>query len=657
MMESLINRNPSESEISQVQLDDRFDILGVIAEGANSIVYKAEHRVLNQLVAIKILKREITDNPSAQERFKREARLAVKLSHQNIVKLLGFGTNSNQENFLVMEYCQGSSLDNCIREKRMSSEELRAFGMQLADALSHAHKFGIVHRDIKPANIVAMRTEDEQTVFKLLDFGLAKEISTHVTADNDKLTRTAFIVGTPHYMSPEQCKSAAIDARSDIYSLGCVLYECATGRKTFAGDSSLVLMDLHLNGKVQFEPGDAVSNDLRQIILKCLEKSPEQRFQNASELFHALKAADTKVKAPSIRFRIPQMAFTLLSIFSLLGVCAFLTKSVMFPKADASSIVLHKKQNKPLIEQMKSHINSLSAEALMERAEASWASSKEQAIKLYKLAEQKALKENRPGLAALCKFEIGVKYTNRSEANLSISYIQTAINELLKLKQTIKLSILYVRLAEAYQRKGDAAKVIECYKLSEKYALENSQAKCFLDEKLGLAEFYFHEKKYQDACDTYQQVWNGFEDSLKKVKDRSRYAFQFVHMIHAELKLKKYEAVPQQISYLKARLAALNPADFDPAPSLFAANTALESGEFESAKELASIVVEYNQAREPLTLSIAKEIIKAADQKIPKLTSFDFSKTSEDELNKTWKENRSINLPQPTIGELLKSSH
>lgn len=655
MMESTVNGKPNEKENS-LHLDERFDILGIIGEGANSIVYKAEHKALDQLVAIKILKRDIHDNPSAQERFRREARLAVKLSHPNIVKLFGFGTNTNNENFLVMEYCQGESLDKQLQQRKMSLEEVRIFGLQLADALSHAHKFGIVHRDIKPANIMCTAGDDEQTDFKLLDFGLAKEITTDDTTDSARITRTAFIVGTPHYMSPEQCTSGMIDARSDIYSLGCVLYECVTGRKPFTGDSSLVLMDMHLNSKIDFAPGVLVSPDLKQAILRCLEKSPENRFQNANDLYLALKSADLGVKAAPAKLRIPQMAFTIFSVLSLLAVCALFSQSIMQRKADASSIVLHKRHSKSLVGQKSSHLNSLSADELVERADTAWSQNKDESIRLYKLAEQSALRENRPGTAAMCKYEIGLKYMSTSEPEKSIKYFSTAIQDLSKLKMTGRLSTLYVRLAEAYDRNDEPKKVVECYKIAEKYALENSQAKAFLDEKIGLANFYFSHDKYKESLDAYHQAWNGFEESLKKDKDRARYAFMFLPMIHAELRLKQFGAIPQQTEFIKSRIPQLSPNDFNPAPLLFAANTALENEQFDTAKNLASIVIEYDQAREALSTSIAKEIIRAANSKEKKIQGLNFNKTFESELNKIWRERKAIILPNPTIGELLKST-
>jgi eukaryotic-like serine/threonine-protein kinase len=261
--EAAVNPCPEvlEADLSGTLLDERFRIIERIGAGAFSDVYKAEHKILGEMVAVKVLKTSsLSADKSSIERFKREARLALRLDHENIVKLRAFGVGSSGEAFIVMQYCRGRTLEEELKKGLLSVPFTVAVGRQIADALDYAHGLGIIHRDIKPSNIFLATdssTASDPVVARLLDFGLAKDIGVALSAaeQGGMLTRTAQMLGTPAYMSPEQCRMQAADSRSDIYSLGCVLYEGVTGRRPFEAESDLAVMSMHLQSEPTFKAG------------------------------------------------------------------------------------------------------------------------------------------------------------------------------------------------------------------------------------------------------------------------------------------------------------------------------------------------------------------------------------------------------------------
>ena len=200
---------------------------------------------------------------------------------------------------MVMDYHQGQSLENYLLANGPLPVEFgRDVFEQVCDALAAVHKTGIVHRDIKPSNIIVSR--DNPPVVKLVDFGIAKNI--HSSKDRLKLTMTGEVVGTPRYMSPEQCTGRELDARSDIYALGCVMYECFTGKPTFEGDSFYDMVRQHVNDTPSrlpfFQPNIAVPKSLVEVIFKALKKDPNERFQTAKEMATALTAATKDTRVP-----------------------------------------------------------------------------------------------------------------------------------------------------------------------------------------------------------------------------------------------------------------------------------------------------------------------------------------------------------------------
>ncbi len=271
-------------------LKERYDAYELIGEGGMGRVYKAFDRFLRKHVAIKVL-----DGGNATDRqilrFQKEARLASSLSHQNIVKVLDFGVSKKLELFLIMDFVEGVSLDELIRSKgAIPVESAVAYAIQICDALEHAHKNGVIHRDIKPSNIMLESQEGSSSLpaVKIVDFGLAKQLT-----EESGFVSQGSTLGTPLYTSPEQINQGNIDTRSDVYSLGCVLYAMLSGAPPFRGETALETFDLHVHEAIPGIVGDAarheLAEDLNEIIAKAMAKAPGERFQSVRDVREELE--------------------------------------------------------------------------------------------------------------------------------------------------------------------------------------------------------------------------------------------------------------------------------------------------------------------------------------------------------------------------------
>jgi len=280
-----------------------YRLIEEIGAGGMGVVYSAQDTHLDRKVAVKILPAEAVADPERKQRFVQEAKSASALNHPNIIHIYDIG-RSDDVDFMAMEFVPGRTLDQSIGTKGLLFGECLKVAIQVADALAAAHAAGIIHRDLKPANIMIT----DKGLVKVLDFGLAKLIDAGPAADAivtrtlKPLTEEGTVMGTSAYMSPEQAEGKKIDARSDIFSFGSVLYEMVTGRRAFQGDSKIATLSaiLHLEPK----PAENVPPELQRIIGRCLRKDPDRRFQHMADVKVALEElkeeSDSGKLAPSL---------------------------------------------------------------------------------------------------------------------------------------------------------------------------------------------------------------------------------------------------------------------------------------------------------------------------------------------------------------------
>lgn len=265
-------------------LGNRYEIIEKIGEGGMAYVYKARCRLLNRNVAIKVLREEFVNDEEFVKKFRRESQAAASLSHPNIVNVYDVGVEEIQGrsiHYIVMEYIKGKTLKEIIREKgKLSVDETLDYSMQIAEALEHAHKNHIVHRDIKPHNI--MITDDGRV--KVTDFGIARAATTST------VTNSTNVIGSVHYFSPEQARGGYTDEKSDIYSLGIVMYEMITGKVPYEGDSPISVALKHIEGEIQppREVDSTVPVGLEKVIMKCVQKNQFDRYKSARDLLYDL---------------------------------------------------------------------------------------------------------------------------------------------------------------------------------------------------------------------------------------------------------------------------------------------------------------------------------------------------------------------------------
>ncbi len=274
---------------SDPALPANYEILGTLGEGAMALVYKARHKSVDRIVAIKTLK---TAEPELMSRFAQEMKVLARLRHKNIIEAIDCFENALGQSFFVMEYIQGKSLDKIISSSNrcMSEEDIAGIVIQVLDALDHAHSQQIIHRDLKPANIMVGRGVGGEQVVKVLDFGIAR-----LQDDLQRLTAAGQVVGSPLYMSPEQCMGRDVGPRSDLYSVGILLYELTTGALPYVFPTASQTMAAHCNPNLHPVPLDEHRSDLRvvdhlnKIVQRALETDPDARYQTAKEFKRAIE--------------------------------------------------------------------------------------------------------------------------------------------------------------------------------------------------------------------------------------------------------------------------------------------------------------------------------------------------------------------------------
>lgn len=275
-----------ESPVPVPVLGDRYRLLRKIGEGAMGEVFEAEHVLLHRKVAVKLLQRRIAADPEARARLQREARSTTGLAHPNVVDTIDFGFAEGQA-FLVMEWLDGENLDVRMTRGPLDIATALDVAAQACAGLAAAHDRGVIHRDLKPANLFLTRDHRGELLLKVLDFGIAK-LALHET----KLTATGVLIGTPNYMAPEQAEGGLIDARTDVYAMGVILYEMLTGTVPFIGETPLAVLHQHTSRLPILPsaraPDRGISDALDMLVMRCLSKLPDDRFATMHELAAAI---------------------------------------------------------------------------------------------------------------------------------------------------------------------------------------------------------------------------------------------------------------------------------------------------------------------------------------------------------------------------------
>ncbi|MCA9803941.1 MAG: protein kinase [Cyanobacteria bacterium HKST-UBA02] len=285
-------------QIPKTSLKGKYEFLKVVGAGGAGVIYKARQEPLGRLVAVKMIHSHLMST-TAIKRFQQEAKTVSAISHPNVIGIHDFGISEENQPYMVMDYIEGMPLSDYIKENGPLGQELTtSISLQICDGLAHAHAKGVLHRDLKPNNLMVLPLESGALHVKILDFGLAK-ILLEDEDESEHLTRTGETVGTPAYMSPEQVMGKQLDHRTDIYSLGCLIYHCLTGDPPFVGETKMETMLAQLNNKprpINEKMGDqTVDPAFDKILLKMLEKKPADRFQSMTQVKAALQATDEKL--------------------------------------------------------------------------------------------------------------------------------------------------------------------------------------------------------------------------------------------------------------------------------------------------------------------------------------------------------------------------
>jgi len=296
---SSIRHDGAPEDLVGHTLSDRYVLLELIGQGGMSAVYKSKDVKLNKFLAVKILLPHLMTNTLSLQRFQVEAQAASSLSHPNLIVTHDFGITADGRPYLVMELLDGQSLSDLLKdEKRLSIDRAVPIFIQICDALSHAHGKGVLHRDLKPSNVMISTTGNGVDFVRLLDFGIAKVLPAE-GAESMGLTQTGEVFGSPNYMSPEQCQGMRVDARADVYSMGCLMYEILAGRPPLVGDNIMDTLLKQMNdpppGFRSIDPNLDIPHQLELMIFKALAKGPNDRYPSAEALGAALRSFQQNV--------------------------------------------------------------------------------------------------------------------------------------------------------------------------------------------------------------------------------------------------------------------------------------------------------------------------------------------------------------------------
>jgi eukaryotic-like serine/threonine-protein kinase len=285
-------------DATQTILGNKYRLVRMLGDGAAGVVWEAENTLVGKRVALKVLHRALAQNPDIVARFLAEARAAARIAHRNVVDVFDLGEAEDGTPYMVMELLRGETFDAVVARGALGASYACELVIQVLAALEAAHELGIIHRDLKPANIMVVRPRPEQSVVKVLDFGIAMG----VFADGAAPEEHGMVFGTPEYMPPEQATGAPVDARSDLYAAGAVLYELLTGRPPFEGDDPMTVL-----AKVLTQPPRLPSTlapglppDIEALVMAALAKDPEERPPTAHAMAAVLTTYCRVGRLPSI---------------------------------------------------------------------------------------------------------------------------------------------------------------------------------------------------------------------------------------------------------------------------------------------------------------------------------------------------------------------
>ncbi len=280
----------TEDPLVGTTLDGRYTIDKKLGEGGMGVVYLATHAIIGKKCAVKVLRGELSGETEVAERFTQEARAAAAIGNEHIIEITDFGQLPDGAAYFVMEFLDGQALQDLLEEEEKAADDrVLHIIVQCCDALSAAHNIDVVHRDLKPDNIFLITKSGDSDFVKILDFGIAK-----VARESGRLTRTGVIFGTPQYMSPEQAAGTNIDARTDVYSLGIIMYEMLTGHVPFEADTFMGVLTKHLYEEPipprRLVPPVDISQSTESVVLKAIAKKPEKRYQSMAEFRQDVQA-------------------------------------------------------------------------------------------------------------------------------------------------------------------------------------------------------------------------------------------------------------------------------------------------------------------------------------------------------------------------------
>lgn len=546
-----------ELEFARQSVGETFEVVAKLGDGQMGTVFRGLHKIMQRDCAIKILHPELAADSVQLKRFQNEAQILSRLRHTNIATLHTYGI-TNGAAYLEMEYIDGRTLKDLIDEQgKVQCSQALPWFTEICSALSYAHDEGIVHRDLKPSNV--MVTSSASSAIKVVDFGIAKLSFEEGQSAKQHLTQTGHLLGSPAYMSPEQCGSGLVDRRSDVYSFGCLMYETVTGQPPFAGDNPFAVMSSHMS-ELPKAP-QAVPQPLSLVIMKCLEKSPEMRWQSMKELAGALNSIDMEAEpirsTRSERVSRPKAAYLTLGALAL-AVVAGLFYNKLVPHTETNAAVLHESHKDKVdtihpITLKTDHPDEQierGAKVLFDEAKKNQEAGRTRpASRFYAYAATAALKEDDVYLylrsAFLSSHCLNTKRKHREElTNNELLWIQ---NELVK--------------------RNDSAFTETVSKFAE--SIVKDDADFSAEVLLRLANYYEHFGKDEIAIETYEKAFRRFTDLTKNrlmsfstnylrlllVNNETTKTKRFLNSVDQNLKIGHFRSRPAKRAAVLYRIA------------------------------------------------------------------------------------------------------